>query len=71
MLDPSSNSERIIIKTAFHHMIEGMYDGWTHHVITVRPSFNGGIRVTVGGKDRAGIKQYLGDLFWEALQEKA
>ena len=33
-----SNGKRLIFNTAFHHMTEsGMYDGWSHHEVWVRP----------------------------------
>lgn len=52
---------------SFHHMDEnGFYDGWTDHVITVRPSFDG-IDLTISGKNKNMIKEYLYDLYYNAL----
>ena len=62
-----SNYRRIIIDTSFHHMNEhGYYDGWTNHRVIVTPEFSGfSIRVT--GRDRNGIKDYIADVFNDAL----
>ena len=55
---------------SFHHMDEnGFYDGWTDHVITVRPSF-GGIDLTISGKNKNGIKEYLLDTYYYALTQE-
>lgn len=63
-----STEEKIVLHTAFHHMDEGgSYDGWTEHTITIRPSLVHGIGITIGGRDRNGIKEYLGDLFHDVL----
>ena len=61
----------VVLATAYHHMNDnGFYDGWTEHVITVRPLFDG-LDVRVSGRNRNDIKDYLGDVFHEALQEPA
>lgn len=63
-----SKSERLIFSTSFHHMNEtGSYDGWTQHVVIVKPSFDG-IDIRIIGRDRNDIKEYLHDLFMQALQ---
>ena len=55
---------------SFHHMDEnGFYDGWTDHVITVRPSF-GGLDLTISGKNKNDIKEYLLDTYYYALTEE-
>lgn len=54
-------------QTSFHHMDgNGSYDGWTEHTVTVRPGFNG-IGISVGGKNKNQIKEYIGDVFHEWL----
>ena len=59
--------DKVVLVTSFHHMNEhGMYDGWTDHVIFCRPAFDG-ITVSIGGRDRNGIKDYLHEVFWDAL----
>jgi hypothetical protein len=63
-----SNESRLIFTTAFHHMDEGgMYDGWTEHEIWVRPHLAFGITLTVKGRDRNQIKDYIGEVFDHAL----
>jgi len=67
-----SNARRLEFTTAFHHMDEhGSYDGWTEHTVTVRPNLALGFELTVGGKDRNGIKDYIADVFHEWLSSPA
>lgn len=62
--------DRIVLSCGFHHMNEcGMYDGWTQHEIVIRPTFDG-IDVRITGRDRNGIKEYLGDVYYYALSEE-
>ncbi len=57
----------IVLATSFHHMNDaGMYDGWTDHVVRVRPSFDG-IALTVSGRNRNDIKDYLAEMFHNVL----
>lgn len=66
-----STGEKLVFTTSFHHMNEGgMYDGWTQHTITVRPSLLFGFVLTVGGRDRNDIKNYIGETFHEALARR-
>lgn len=63
-----SNGERLVLSTAFHHMDEhGGYDGWTEHIVTVRPSLAFGYRLSFSGVNRNDIKEYLSDLFSQQL----
>ena len=64
-----STEEKLIIERAdFHHMNEsGFYDGWTEHEITVRPSLAFGFALTISGRNRDEIKEYLHDTFHAAL----
>lgn len=66
-----STEERIVICRAdYHHMSEhGYYDGWTAHEVTVRPSLAFGFRLSISGRDRNEIKDYLHDVFHGALSE--
>ena len=58
------------LTVSFHHMDEnGFYDGWTDHVITVRPSF-GGLDLTISGKNKNDIKEYLLDTYYYALTKE-
>lgn len=66
-----STGEKIVLLASFHHMNDGgMYDGWTEHTITVRASLIHGVDVTIGGRNRNGIKEYLGDVFAAVLQDE-
>jgi len=66
----ASTGEKIVINTSFHHMNEnGMYDGWTEHTITVTPSLIHGISLSISGRNRNDIKEYLHDLFHTALTD--
>ena len=65
-----SGDEIIVIGTSYHHMAEsGMYDGWTEHKITIRPSFHG-VDISIGGRNRNEIKDYLHDVFGIALTDE-
>jgi hypothetical protein len=66
----SGNNKKVTLSTSYHHMNEnGYYDGWTGHEIILTPSFNGyDMRIT--GKDRNGIKDYIGDVFTHCLDEE-
>jgi hypothetical protein len=63
-----STPEKLVFLASFHHMNDcGMYDGWTEHRVTVRPSLVYGLDIRVSGRDRNGIKDYLADVFQTAL----
>jgi len=67
LVKADSNDERLVIETAFHHMTDdGCYDGWTEHRLTIKPSFLD-IAITVGGRNRRDIKDYIAEVFTEAL----
>jgi hypothetical protein len=64
-----SNGKKLVLLCQYHHMNDtGMYDGWTGHTITVTPAFRG-VDISIGGPDRNNIKDYLYDIFDEALAE--
>lgn len=64
----ASKPEKIVLSLSFHHMDEGgSYDGWTDHVVTVRPSFVFGYHIGISGRDRNNIKEYLSELLREYL----
>jgi hypothetical protein len=66
----ASHAEKLVFTTAFHHMNDcGMYDGWTDHTITVTPSFTG-FSLRISGRNRNNIKEYIGDMFHEALSQE-
>lgn len=67
LLDRCTDSS-LVFATDFHHMDgNGMYDGWTNHVVTVRASLAFGLDIRVSGRNRNDIKDYLGDVFHTAL----
>lgn len=64
----TSTEEKLVFWADFHHMGEnGSYDGWTEHVVTVRPSLAFGFRLSISGPDRNDIKEYLTQAFEFAL----
>lgn len=66
----SSNKEKLVFYTGFHHMNEfGYYTGWTMHKVVATPSFRGfNLRVT--GKDKNDIKEYIRQVFHNALSRE-
>ena len=63
----SGSAKRIVLSTAFHHMDNvGSYDGWTEHNVTIRPTFDS-LDISVSGRDRNGIKDFIVDTFYAAL----
>lgn len=67
---PNSSAERIVLKTAFHHMDDnGYYCGWSEHCVIVTPSFDGfNLRIT--GRNVRDIKNFVADTFRHALSQK-
>lgn len=64
----ASAGDKLVFTTSYHHMNEnGFYDGWTDHVITVKPSMIHGFTMTISGRDRDGFKEYAYDVFSAAL----
>lgn len=71
-LDDSSTSEKLVFNTAFHHMDEnGYYDGWTEHQVIVKPSLEMGFSLTITGRDRNEIKEYIAECFMAVLSNDA
>lgn len=70
-LDDDSTPNRLVFHVPFHHLNDaGYYDGWTQHRVIVTASLSWGINIKVTGKDRNGIKDYLGELFHEVLTQE-
>lgn len=64
----ASTAEKLVLRTSYHHMNEsGMYDGWTEHAVTIRPSLLHGFTLRVSGRDRDGVKDYIAEMFEHAL----
>lgn len=67
-LTEESGRDKLRFKTSFHHVSEhGYYCGWSEHTVTVKPDFCVGFTVTVSGKDTRDIKDYIAEVFREAL----
>lgn len=65
-----ASASKIVLKTAYHHMIDGYYDEWTEHVITVLPNFMYDFDLKIGGRNKNDIKEYIADVFYEALRRE-
>lgn len=66
--------ERLVFTTSYHHMNEnGMYDGWTDHTITVKANLLFGFTVSVSGRNRNDIKEYIAEVFndWLSMEEES
>ena len=71
-LNPLASTERLVFDVSFHHMNEhGGYDGWTEHKVRVRASLVFDLGITISGRNRNDIKDYLGELYQEALSAEA
>ena len=63
----SADRTKIVLTAGYHHMNDGgYYDGWTEHRITIRPRFDG-LEVTISGRNRNDIKEYLHQTYHHAL----
>jgi hypothetical protein len=66
-----STPEKLVFTTSFHHMNPvGYYDGWTDHKVTVRPSLAYGFTLSVSGRNRREIKEYIAEVFHDSLNRK-
>jgi hypothetical protein len=63
------SSERLVLTCSFHHMDpeSGMYDGWTDHVIRVRGGLASRLTISISGRDRNGVKEYLHEVYSDWL----
>lgn len=65
----SSTGEKIVLYGSWHHMNDGgYYTGWTEHIITVRPSLTSGISLSISGRDRNDVKEFLYQMFDDYLR---
>ena len=61
---------KIVLDVAYHHMDKhGYYVKWTSHSIILTPDWND-INIKVTGRDHNFIKDYLADIFYQALTEE-
>jgi len=66
-----SNPSKLVFDFGFHHMDEnGMYDGWTYHKAIVKPSLMFNYDLTITGRDRNQIKEYLYLILSSWLEEE-
>lgn len=66
----SCKRDRIVIDVPFHVMNEsGYYIGWRTFKVVARPAFQS-IDLKVTGRDVTGTRDYLADLFHEALTRR-
>lgn len=62
-----ASADKIVLRTSYHHMDDGSYDGWTEHTVTVFPNLAYGFGLRVSGSDKNGVKEYIADVFYDAL----
>src|SRR5690606_14186150 len=66
-----ASASKIVLRTSFHHMNEhGYYDGWTEHTVTVIPDLVNGFDLRISGRNRNGIKEYIADVIYDALNQE-
>ena len=66
-----STGNKLVFDCGFHHMNDcGMYDGWTHHTLTVVPQLWTDFDIKISGRDRNEIKDDLYQRFEIALHEE-
>ena len=59
----------LALSAGFHHMNDqGTYVKWTEHTIQVIPDLISGFALNIGGPNYRQIKDYLHDLYGQALQ---
>ena len=64
----ASSQNRLVLTLGYHHMNNvGIYDGWTEHKIIVTPDLLFGFNLRITGRDRNQIKEYLHDVYSQAL----
>jgi len=67
----ASTANKLVFTFGFHHMNDGgYYDGWTEHVLRAVPSFVCGVELTISGRNRNDIKEYLYELYEGWLSEE-
>ena len=66
-----SKPDCLVLITGFHHMNKtGMYTHWTEHTIRAYPNFVSGIKMTISGRNDNDIKEYLYEVFFDALTQE-
>jgi hypothetical protein len=63
-----SHTDKLVFTFEYHAMNEsGYYDGWYDYTLIVKPSLAFDFDMTLQGKDYNGCKDYLIDIFSDAL----
>jgi len=65
-----AGANKIVLKTAYHHMIDGYYDGWTEHVVTVTPNLVHGFDLKISGRNKHDVKEYIAEVFYDVLRSE-
>jgi hypothetical protein len=69
--EEKSDETKLVFYTSFHHMNEGgYYDGWTDHTVTIRANFVIRWSMTVSGRNRNEIKEYIAETFNHFLNQE-
>lgn len=64
-----STHDKIVIEFDYHLMNEnGMYERWIDFGLRITPSLCNDFDIHITGRDKDGIKEYLYDLFYDALE---
>jgi len=65
-----STGEKLVFEAGYHHMNgDGMYCGWSEHLVKITPSLQFGFNIKVTGQNKNDIKNYIVDVFAEWLDE--
>ena len=76
-----SADNKMVICSSFHVLVEnGFYDGWIDFTVEIYPAFVGGIDLKIKGnftnrvdyerEDASDIKEYLYEIFYDALVQE-
>jgi len=65
-----ASSSKIVLRTSYHHMSDGYYDGWTDHTVTVIPNLVNGFDLKISGRNRNDVKEYIADVFYDVLRSE-
>ena len=58
----NSTPLKLVFNFEYHHLVDGYYDGWTQHKLTLIPTF-GSYDMRITGRDKNQSKEYFYDLF--------
>lgn len=69
-VEEGGDRQLLVLSTSYHHMKDGAYTGWTQHVLRIRSRFDGGLDITVTGRNTNDILPFIIDTFQLALGEE-